>query len=63
LSQEIAIAMRSNRGPVAMTETRGELLHLPLGFPVNPMDPHGLCLDPSRSFQSELMWDTFDPDP
>ena len=55
--------MRSNRGPVAMTETRGELLHLPLGFPVNPMDPHGLCLDPSRSFQSELMWDTFDPDP
>ena len=37
LSQEIAIAMRSNRGPVAMTKTRGELLHLPLGFPVNPM--------------------------
>lgn len=32
--QEIAIAMRSNRGPVAMTETRGELLHLPLLLPL-----------------------------
>ena len=35
--QEIAIAMRTSRGPVAMTETRGELLHLPLGSSVNPM--------------------------
>ena len=60
LSQEIAIAMRSNRGPVAMTETRGELLHLPLGFPVNPMDPHGAWILPDPS---SLMWDTFDPDP
>lgn len=32
--QEIAIAMRSNRGPVAMTKTRGELLHLPLLLPL-----------------------------
>ena len=41
--QEIAIAMRTSRGPVAMTETRGELLHLPLGIPVNTLHMDASC--------------------
>lgn len=62
LSQEIAIAMRSNRGPVAMTETGGELLHLPLGFPVNPSEPHGhaMALGSPSHTKPQLQLDAFD---
>ena len=50
LPQEVVIAMRGPRGargPVAMTETRGELLHLPSGFPAHGLLEHvaGGCLE------------------